>query len=1577
MNRTSFGSVIFDFSKGCLQWHRFCVLIDVRPNTRQSSLIATTHMAIEKPYPRIFDPNSGEVDRVVAFNRSLSESSVRWQRRWPLRISMRFVISFLCLVCSMYAATADVVLQTFVLQEMFGVRHPDQVIDFDLSTTVDPANSYLLGPGGSEVPYQILSSNRVALRTSLSPKASVSWTLMSGRPPSLFEGGVQLLDKGDYYEVTNGLTGVRIPKATTFLQSTLAPVQGIQHKDGQWTALGPTYLSIPATNMAVSILENGPLVAKVQVDYLFPRADYLDRVPPRTPPEGVLYPAGQGHLTTVIELQSGQPSILMDEDTDMDLFYTLNVSNGLLPNQARYRGHHSTSVTNGYEATGIQYRNSDSRPSMDAFVDLRFDAPKEFRRLAVWDPWIFDSGWYWQLYNTSAPTNSNLLGIFAGKASTALGAVNSGVSLITEPLGIQNLITKVDPQGNLHSLYQNAEDVFYLKFGSALTAGGIELVGRNLANPEFAVHPDGTISVVSYDRSTGAFVISTRPPGGSFSSRIFTSQAPVGVQLTDRYGYLAATSSRLFFLTLGSSNGVAGGLLFSRATGITDFSFEQFFDMSALRACKRPCFETLADGRVIALFTQSQYAEFAVITNGASNFGNSASARTLFSRFTNPRHLNFGAALDSVNGGFVIADSTGSLTLMKPSGTQLAASETTTSLALSLESTVDGPNHRIAASAPTGEVVAIHNGRFFIFRSGAWSSLALGDNLGLVNARVHYHPPTSQFVFLGRKSGVLNLYGWKPTETIPRALTVVSNTAMQGAELKVAFNRATSDARFFPRVHINWGFFIGSKSNDLASPYVVQNIGKQMNLHGGLNLNKTYRYDLVFNDPSSGYGHLFMPSSVLSAMVTRLRQGDAAYKSYLDSAEPTARPLIAMWADSTGVQTHSVATNTTVLAASILDALVNGEGIYDTTYHYWHGGLAMGGRGVYIDSVLADSLTSPTDRVSNKASAALFASILWDEDFVPLHFELNGLNAGTANMPVQFVGYRQFYTLFLSEHPLMSPFVPSIRDQTTGLLQSIVNPAGAEIGSPHYLTASFIPTLNTLLQLKFAGAGDVFAQETRLGAFGKFHMNLMTPPDVRYGTRRKLVASGDGSTEGSEVPGQLSTGLRTVDPTLAEQLMGAWIQMGKVHSGFFSSTLLSIDESAPSRAPDLKTAHYDGYMSSLRTGVGTATETAEWLFNGDYYRDHRSDDRGSMVLYLLGAPVSLNWGCLYSPYVSGGTMKSIVVPSSKFAQWNLNDQPLTIPSGWVSSSNSQFLSFTTAGVSDAVMNDNSGLIWQRTLSSFHGTDSLPITVIRDSFSGSNAAAAKVFTVNLMAEGNVTVPTGTVTPPLRTYDSSSTTLTQLPSASVLFSLTPGLKKLSFVGQTWNTHVTHGVDWDLYTLSGETLSGNIGNWGHTWAPSAEANQFRTANGRGFEERQHILRLKGNQGLTLILVPWLKGQKPAGLQVTQTATNVMVTTASSTNFIHDTYFAYFGNGFRSLVSLSSNRVDCLGMGIIGGPGEVIVQSKKVSFTTHGPAGVRHFFLPASIRENPDAGVLVPVDVTDFAIDHKGGPPKSVVWQ
>src|SRR6266851_504935 len=173
--------------------------------------------------------------------------------------------------------------QTFTLRERYGVSHPEQIVTFDYGKQVDLKHAYMVGPGGQEVPYQLLKNGAIAVRTRLPAKTQQTWSLYTGRAPQAFADIVAVKSEGKYYEITNGVIGIRITRPEGTGDTRLAPIQGLQMKTGQWTATGPNYIgeraqsnnppALRAVTAKTQITEMGPLQVTLEVSYQYNRPD--------------------------------------------------------------------------------------------------------------------------------------------------------------------------------------------------------------------------------------------------------------------------------------------------------------------------------------------------------------------------------------------------------------------------------------------------------------------------------------------------------------------------------------------------------------------------------------------------------------------------------------------------------------------------------------------------------------------------------------------------------------------------------------------------------------------------------------------------------------------------------------------------------------------------------------------------------------------------------------------------------------------------------------------------------------------------------------------------------------------------------------------------------------------------------------------------------------------------------------------------------------------------------------------------------------------------------------------------------
>ncbi len=1002
-------------------------------------------------------------------------------------------------------------LATFTIQEHFGVAHPDQIIDFDCDERADPENSYMIGPQGEVVPCQFMEGGRkIAVRASLAAGGKKTWKLMSGPPPADATGAVKVMEGDGHYDITNGLVGVRVPSLPPGGGSTgkpLAPIQGLKLQNGTWTATGPNYLTIAGNikTMTVDVVERGPLRVTVEVRYKLDRGQLKYG-------QQVIAQAGPGEYISRIQVFAGQPSVLIEEDSDTQFNYNLAFK-GIKLNQARYRGHHSRDKRHGYEEDGRQYRASHERVGCDAFFDLPFDRHyrsdyhtnldtwPSIRRMVVWDPWAYDSGWYWQLYDKDGGAETPVIGIFAGRASRARDIGNSGTGIYTDP-------------GN-----------------------GTPCVGLTIST-----------------------------------------------------------------------------------------------------------------------------------------------------------------------------------------------------------------NHR----GPSG--------------------------------------------------------------------------------------------RIYAKMRYQWGFFAGRKGSDLTDADKVQPINRQMNIHGGINLNKIHRLQFDFPDPPTGYGSMYMDGKAVRKMIQRLKT-DKTYHRYCYNTVPYTRPLIDMWCDTTGEKLKGMVGQIRQSVQSFLDALVNGGGIYNTHVHYWHGGLTASRHLLWIDQILASEFSSVEDRATVTRAAVLFASILFDEDFVPLSNQA-GVNLGTPNMPVQQSNFRNMYALFLARYPMMKDRTGAVWNEVRSMIRETINEHGCHMGCTHYIGAANGPLLSTLQQLQMAGVADPFRSERRLAKYAEFEMHFSTPPDPRYGNVRKRPAVGDSCPdEATEFLGQLGTAFARINPELSARVFGAWRQSGKPQSDFHGATILKIDETLPGRDPELGSAHFQGWYSVLRLGWGTPNESTAFFVNGGYYRDHASNDLGEVIIYALSAPLSLDFGSMYSPHSPGGFVHSVVLPEDRIgSDWKLNPPDHTKGPRWHAP---EIVSFQANGKgshsrASFQLGETS---WIRAISMTRLRKDLPVIAIQDTF---NNDASKVFLLNLMAQGDVETPQGK------------------KKIGQAFYVRKGVSRLGFTGQTFPLHHSQGIDWDLFVMADKSTEGFLAHWSHK-------------NHGG--ECQHILRLKSRGAFRVFIVPYAKGKRPADIRVNQVKHEVVITAAGKT--------------------------------------------------------------------------------------------------
>lgn len=1188
--------------------------------------------------------------------------------------------------------------RTFTIQERFGVSHPQQIIDFDLDPPIAGTDLHVVGSDGP-VAFQIIEDGaKLGLRTDLPAGETRAWQLLSGPVPEQPDtAAVSVIERENVYEIVNESIGIRIPRVPEQFDPVPAPIQGLRYPDGTWTAtkFNPLSLTGDCTGMEVTFLERGPLTVVARITYRTHR-------PALTYGTTQYAEGGPGTYSVTITIQAGQPSILFEEESDTDLNYRLDVNHGLRANRARYQGHHARSPELGREADGRQYRMWHQRSNMDAFVDLSFDVSRAYRPMAHWDPWVYNSGWYWQLYRDGVE-HGNLFGIFAGRASRVLGPGNSGVAVHTAPAGVADLDSTLDRDGNLHVVWETDNELWYIRFDGEQRPGTPVRIAEDAHRPDLFVNDTGHVLITAYRPRTKDFILITVDGDTIRSAPIELADAGT-VRLLGRRIYLAHSGDTHFLFAHGTHDGHTGGLLFSRATGEPAWTFRDLLPLHADTEfhARQPAVASLPDGTVTLAYTNpGGWIDKAVILPGELTFDKSR--RPLYGSTLN--HLVFGTAVDPRTGDLFVANNLGEMAYLTADD-----DASVLQVRVPVQHRRSGPNRRTLATAPDGSALLVQlnwSADPFpsLFRRGhdGWEPFDAANNLRLAAAQAHFHQPSGRFLLVGREDGQLALHAWQPGADMTR-LAQLPDTERQSTGITLSIRRLKPTQQADLLVRFQWGLFLGRVEEDLGPPDQPQAIARQMNLHGGFNLNKVHRYQLDYPDPPRGHGALFMSTDAMEAIHTRLREDPegphgSGYYAYLYRAEPYARPLVDFWRNNDAAEARRLAGQVADTARDILDRLVNGNGIYDFGIHYWHGAGRMTGQALWADQLLATEHLSDDDRAAMKAAVALFGYVLWDNDFVPLQPQAK-LNLGNPNMPVMQRNARSALALQLAGHPDMADPVRQVVDQARLDLADTVNAYGAHIGSAHYIGASMYPLLNTFQQLQTAGVYDGFAHEERLSAFAEFYLQLLTPPEIRFGGWRKLVPIGDGSTESSMMFGQMATGFATGHPELSRRLMGAWTANHRRHGSFQGSSLLKIDERLPESDFPLGDATFPGWFSVLRHGWGTPDETAAWVVNGEWYIDHRHADQGSVVLYALGAPLSTDWGPIYYPRAAGGIMHNMVWPADAIGHpWDAPNPPLDAGHWrhWLNSTQDHFISFTHGA---------------RAVSRFHHRDRLASLLVR-------------------------------------------------------------------------------------------------------------------------------------------------------------------------------------------------------------------------------------------------------------------------
>ena len=138
------------------------------------------------------------------------------------------------------------------------------------------------------------------------------------------------------------------------------------------------------------------------------------------------------------------------------------------------------------------------------------------------------------------------------------------------------------------------------------------------------------------------------------------------------------------------------------------------------------------------------------------------------------------------------------------------------------------------------------------------------------------------------------------------------------------------------------------------------------------------------------------------------------------------------------------------------------------------------------------------------------------------------------------------------------------------------------------------------------------------------------------------------------------------------------------------------------------------------------------------------------------------------------------------------------------------------------------------------------------------------------------------------------------------------------------------------------------------------------------QHILRVRGQDAMRFLILPYRKGERPEPFQVEQQATGVVIRSGPMTLRLGTHGYACSRGVRQSVTAFAAEPVEELGLRVAGGPAELILEEKAGTLTLSGPAGPRKVRLPKGWKLAPNRAVSRAGE--DWAVNYDGGRPLTL---
>lgn len=289
---------------------------------------------------------------------------------------------------------------------------------------------------------------------------------------------------------------------------------------------------------------------------------------------------------------------------------------------------------------------------------------------------------------------------------------------------------------------------------------------------------------------------------------------------------------------------------------------------------------------------------------------------------------------------------------------------------------------------------------------------------------------------------------------------------------------------------------------------------------------------------------------------------------------------------------------------------------------------------IHYDLVVPSGVFAAAEREWAEAVFAFLAHVLTEPSCWPP--ASLGFNKGNLNFDSDYFTALTAVVALLDGHPHQERWLRFVEGQVEEEFHRHAYPGGVWVECPNYQAATMYWTLEAIAILRNIGRRD-FTRSPKVRDALEFFARVRTPRDPRT-DRRMLPTIGDTHislhSQGSQCLFGWAAHLCRQDAAFSSRMMHAWLEGGAPLNGpavALAEVAAFLDPRLPAVAPvPLESEELPGLGAVFRNGYGTPAESYCFVKMGPIL-DHYDPDEGSFHWYAKGAPLCLDYGCMYDP----------------------------------------------------------------------------------------------------------------------------------------------------------------------------------------------------------------------------------------------------------------------------------------------------------------------------------------------------------